>query len=262
MAQHRADATRMLDDRGYSGHLIRGQPPHHLIEEGVRHRIVNSYYWKEQCFGLNAATLLDRCADITFIGGTYHDGQRPTPFLCLAFKMLQLGIDDDILLYYLREGGEEFKYLRALAAFYVRLTSERSEDVYTRLEGFLSDYRKLRTRGNAGWGVTTIDEFVDDLIQKDRVCATSFWKLVGRGQLEDEEKLEERVSPLQHLLDAEEEDDDREGGRDSESDEANGQARRAERDGKTPNPHYLLDRSDEDTKQYGALHTNGEIEDG
>ena len=48
MASHRADAKRMLDDRGYSGHLIRGQPPHLLFEEAVRNRITESYYWKEQ----------------------------------------------------------------------------------------------------------------------------------------------------------------------------------------------------------------------
>ena len=120
----------MLDDRGYSGHLIRGQPPHLLLEEGVRHRIVNSYYWKEQCFGLNAATLCDRATELTCVGGTYNAGQRATPFLCLVLKMLQLGVEADILEEYLAQG--EFKYLRVLAAFYVRLTAEVPEGVYGR----------------------------------------------------------------------------------------------------------------------------------
>jgi pre-mRNA-splicing factor 38A len=202
----RADASLFLDDRGYSGHLIRGQPPHLLFEEAVRNRIIDSYYWKEQCFGLNAATLCDRAVDLTFIGGTYNDGQRPTPFLCLAFKMLQLNIDNDVLDCYLQEGGEDFKYLRALAAFYIRLTSESSEEVYKRLEPWLEDFRKLRRRGNGGFSLTTVDGFVDELMTRERVCGTSFWKLVGRQQLEDEDRLEERVSPLQWMVDQEEED--------------------------------------------------------
>jgi pre-mRNA-splicing factor 38A len=207
----KADASLFLDDRGYSGHLIRNAPPHLLFEEAVRNRIIDSYYWKEQCFGLNAATLCDRAVDLTFIGGTYSDGQRPTPFLCLAFKMLQLNIESEILDAYLSEGGEEFKYLRALAAFYIRLTSETSEDVYRRLEPYLEDYRKLRRRTNQGYSLTTIDEFVDDLFVKERVCATSFWKLVARQQLEDEDRLEERVSPLAHMLEEDGEEDGGEG---------------------------------------------------
>ncbi|KAI9665139.1 MAG: hypothetical protein M1831_002149 [Alyxoria varia] len=206
-ARHRADAARMLDDRGYTGHLIRGQPPHLLIEEGVRHRIVNSYYWKEQCFGLNAATLCDRAAELTCVGGTYNAGQRATPFLCLVFKMLQLGVEEDILEEYLKQ--EDFKYLRAVAAFYVRLTAEASESVYTRLEPLLLDKRKLRRRGNNGFGLTYVDEFVDGLLAKERVCATSLWKLVPRGQLEDEDKLEERVSPVAWMLESDNEEEEK-----------------------------------------------------
>lgn len=210
----RADASLFLDDRGYSGHLIRGQPPHLLFEEAVRNRIVDSYYWKEQCFGLNAATLCDRAVDLAFIGGTFNDGQRPTPFLCLAFKMLQLNVEPDIVEEYLGAGGEDFKYLRALAAFYIRLTSEDGVDVYRKLEPHLEDYRKLRRRNNAGYTLTTMDDFVDDLLTKERVCATSLWKLVPRTQLEDEDKLDERVSPVAHMLD--ESEDERNGGSEQE----------------------------------------------
>jgi hypothetical protein len=56
MAAHRADASSFLDNRGYKGPLIRGVNPATLFEKAVRDRITDSYYWKEQCFGLNAAT--------------------------------------------------------------------------------------------------------------------------------------------------------------------------------------------------------------
>ena len=83
---HQADARRALDERGYTGALIHGDNPLKLFEKAVRDRIIDSYYWKEQCFGLNAATILDRALELTFIGGTYGVAQKPTPFLCLAFK--------------------------------------------------------------------------------------------------------------------------------------------------------------------------------
>lgn len=96
----------MLDDRGYEGVLIRGQNPALLMEKAVRDRITESYYWKEQCFGLNAATLCDRAVELTFIGGTYGQ-QKPTPFLCLAFKLLQLTPEREIVLEYLH--NKDFK---------------------------------------------------------------------------------------------------------------------------------------------------------
>jgi pre-mRNA-splicing factor 38A len=199
---HRADASNTLDNRGYTGPLIRGVNPATLIETAVRDRITDSLYWKESCFGLNAATLLDRAVEVSYIGGTYGVGMKPTPFICLAFKLLTLVPEKEIVLEYLGRGGEEWKYLRALAAFYVRLTFD-SVAVYRVLEPFLEDKRKLRRRRKEGYTLTHMDEFVDELLVKDRVCGTSLWKLPARQILEDEGRLEERVSPMQGELDEE-----------------------------------------------------------
>ncbi|KAK2773129.1 hypothetical protein FQN52_006105 [Onygenales sp. PD_12] len=241
MAHHRADASALLDNRGYSGPLIRGVNPATLFEKAVRDRITDSYYWKEQCFGLNAATLCDRAVELSYIGGTYGVGQKPTPFLCLAFKMLQLTPEKDVILEYLnfhdpendrdndedRAGSDaedqngdsgvlkavgDFKYLRALAAFYIRLTFDAAE-IYKTLEPLLADYRKLKRRTKDGFALTYIDQFVDDLLNKDRVCGTSLWKLPSRTQLEDLDLLEERVSPLADEL--EDIDRDSDGSQDS-----------------------------------------------
>ncbi|KAM3416392.1 Pre-mRNA-splicing factor 38 [Cercospora zeina] len=193
---HQADAKRALDERGYTGTLVRGDNPLKLFEKPVRDRIVDSYYWKEQCFGLNAATLLDRAVELTFIGGTYGVAQKPTPFLCLAFKLLQLLPEREIITFYLEKAGEEFKYLRALAAFYIRLAWEKDEEVYATLEPYLADGRKLKRRTREGWALTYMDEFVDDLLNKTRVCATTLPKINPRLQLEDADKLEPRESAL------------------------------------------------------------------
>ncbi|KAF2205254.1 PRP38-domain-containing protein [Delitschia confertaspora ATCC 74209] len=235
---HRADASALLDDRGYSGALIRGQNPALLFEKAVVDRITESYYWKEQCFGLNTATLCDRAAELSYIGGTYGGMGKPTPFLCLAFKLAQLVPEKEIVLEYLNfdaegvdvhgngegdatEGGDEdvkseaeeghnshsngqprkapqkgeFKYLRALAAFYIRLAWE-PVDIYKTLEPLLADYRKLKRRTRDGFALTYVDQFVDDLLTKDRACATSLWKLPSREHLEELDMLEPRVSPL------------------------------------------------------------------
>ncbi|KAL9606088.1 MAG: hypothetical protein Q9179_000714 [Wetmoreana sp. 5 TL-2023] len=183
----------MLDTRGYTGPLIHNTNPLHLLETPVRDRITESYYWKEQCFALNAATLCDKAAQLTYIGGTYGQ-QKPTPFLCLLFKLLQLLPEREIVMLYLQQ--REFKYLTALAAFFVRLTFEAKE-VYKVLEPLLGDWRKLRRRTReGGWRVDWMDQFVDDLLVKDRVCATSLRKLPNRMILEDLGQLEVRVSPL------------------------------------------------------------------
>ena len=116
-------------------------------------------------------------------------------------------------------GGEKFKYLRALACFYVRLTRQ-AKDVYRLLEGYLGDYRKLRRRGRMGTSLTYMDAFVDDLLVKERVCGTTLWKMPKREVLEDLDVLEPRVSPLgdiEDLLESDVEEVEEENGRESDS---------------------------------------------
>ncbi|KAK0633226.1 PRP38 family-domain-containing protein [Immersiella caudata] len=207
---HRADERRFLDERGSAGPLApNGLNPATIMEKAVRERIVDSYFYKEQCFAVNEADIVDRVVEhVDFIGGVYGVVQKPTPFLCLAFKLLQLAPSDAILEEYLKFGGEKFKYLRALAVFYIRLTRPDKE-VYTRLEPLLEDGRKLRRKGRNGTSLTYVDVFIDDLLTKDRVCATSLWKMRKRDILEDLELLEPRVSPLGNIEDLLEEEDER-----------------------------------------------------
>ncbi|KAK7207305.1 PRP38 family-domain-containing protein [Myxozyma melibiosi] len=187
--------------------------PARLIEKIIRERIFDSLYWKEQCFGLSAATICDRAAELTYIGGQYGQ-QRPTPFLCLAFKMIQLQPEREIVEEYL--AAEDFKYLRALAAFFIRLTYP-AVDVYKLLEPLLSDYRKLRIRNMNGFRLTYMDEFVDALLTEERVCDIALPRLPKRMVLEDTEELDPRESALGSEL--EDSDEDEEGGEKSESEE-------------------------------------------
>lgn len=231
---HLADAKGLLDSRGlYDGATVHGVNPLLLVEKIIRERIFESLYWKEQAFGLNgkphnppcshafstneptAATLLDRAVELTYIGGQYSN-QKPTPFLCLVFKLLQLHPQREIVLEYLND--TEFKYLRAVAALYIRLTWS-AVDIFKTLEPLMTDFRKLRVRGLGGWRLTHMDEFIDELLTKERVCDIALPHIKTRAMLEDADELEARDSALGSEVESEGEVGE-EGGEEGEEEQA------------------------------------------
>ncbi|WRT67780.1 uncharacterized protein IL334_004754 [Kwoniella shivajii] len=178
---------------------VHGGNPQYLIEKVIRARIYDSLYWKEQCFALTAESIIDKSIILKSIGGV-TDRNTPTPFISLTLKLLQLQPEKEILIEYLL--AEEFKYLRALAAFYIRLTF-RSMDVYEILEPLMKDYRKLRVAHSGGYSLTYFDEFIDDLLTKERVCDIILPRLTQRSVLEETEGLEPRKSLLEEGEDEE-----------------------------------------------------------
>ena len=52
----------------------------------------------------------------------------------------------------------------------------------------------------AGYDIVCMDEFVDQLLNKDRVCDVILPRLAKRTYLEDEGVLDPRKSPLEELL--------------------------------------------------------------
>ncbi len=54
-----------------------------------------------------AETLIDKAIEMKAIGGVYGN-QKPTEFLCLLLKLLQIQPEKEILLEYLQ--ADEFKY--------------------------------------------------------------------------------------------------------------------------------------------------------
>ncbi|TFY83604.1 hypothetical protein EWM64_g394 [Hericium alpestre] len=160
---------------------IHGQNPQFLVETVIRNRIYESTYWKERCFALTAETLIDQAIAMRHIGGVYGN-QRPTEFLCLLLKLLQIQPEKEILVEYLQ--ADEFKYLRALAAMYIRMTFSTAE-VYELLEPLLKDFRKLRYRTMTGYSLTYIDEFVDQLLNDERVCDIILPRIAKRAILEE-----------------------------------------------------------------------------
>jgi pre-mRNA-splicing factor 38A len=179
---------------------IHGTNPQNLIEYITRQRIYDSQYWKEQLFGCTAADVAEKAAlQLQAIGGSYGGNAKPTRFLCLVLKMLQIQPDDDIIDELIN--NENFKYVRALGAFYLRLTG-RPADIYEKLEPLYNDYRKLKYRNPTDWTLLHMDQFIDRLLTEDRVCGIALPRLPKRGILLDAGYLDgPRRSAVKVLLD-------------------------------------------------------------
>lgn len=178
---------------------VHGTNPQYLIEKIIRSRIYDSKFWKEQCFALTAELLVDKAMEIRYVGGVFGGNIRPTPFLCLTLKMLQIQPEKDIVIEFIK--NEEFKYVRALGAFYLRLTGT-SLDCYKYLEPLYNDNRKLRNQNRSGqFEIMHMDEYIDELLRNDRVCDIILPRVQKRMILEENNELEPKVSALDDDLD-------------------------------------------------------------
>ncbi|XP_064386956.1 pre-mRNA-splicing factor 38A-like [Halichondria panicea] len=187
---------------------IKGTNPQYLVEKIIRTRIYDCKYWKEDCFGLTAELLVDRALELDHIGGIFSANIKPTPFLCLILKMLQIQPSKDIIIEFIKM--PDYKYVRALGAFYLRLTGDTME-CYNYLEPLYNDYRKLkRMNKNGELELLHIDEFVDELLNQDRACDVILPRIQKRHILEQLEQLEPRVSALDEDLSGGESDEEEE----------------------------------------------------
>uniref|UniRef100_A0A3B3YK62 Pre-mRNA-splicing factor 38B n=1 Tax=Poecilia mexicana TaxID=48701 RepID=A0A3B3YK62_9TELE len=191
---------------------IHGTNPQYLVEKIIRTRIYESKYWKEECFGLTAELVVDKAMELKFVGGVYGGNIKPTPFLCLTLKMLQIQPEKDIIVEFIK--NEDFKYVRLLGAMYMRLTGT-AVDCYKYLEPLYNDYRKIKSQNRNGeFELMHVDEFIDELLHAERVCDIILPRLQKRQVLEEAEMLDPRVSALEEDLDevesSEEEDEEEE----------------------------------------------------
>ena len=66
-----------------------------------------------------AETIIDKAIELKAIGGVYGN-QKPTEFLCLLLKMLQIQPEKEILLEYLQ--ADEFKCVCSFFTLYLSPT--------------------------------------------------------------------------------------------------------------------------------------------
>ena len=177
---------------------VHGTNPQNLVEKITRLKIYNSLYWKEQCFGLTSESIVDKAVCLKYYGGTYAGNNKPTNFLCLLLKMLQLQPEKEIVIEFIK--NEDFKYVRALGAFYMRLVG-KPEEIHKYLEPLYNDYRKIIFRGMRGWEVKHIDEFIDSLLTEELFCDIALPYLPKRRKLEELNLLQPRRSALEDDID-------------------------------------------------------------
>jgi pre-mRNA-splicing factor 38A len=171
---------------------VHGTNPQNLVEKIVRTKIYECTYWKAHCFALNAETIIDRAVELRCVGGTYGGTRKPTDFICLVLKMLQIQPEKEIIREFIF--NEDYKYLRLLGAacckptapnattdpaaaaagaFYLRLTGKGPE-VYSYLEPLYGDYRKVRMMTAEGnYVLTHVDELVDMMLHQDHMFDTT-----------------------------------------------------------------------------------------
>ncbi|KAH0994418.1 hypothetical protein GBA52_018282 [Prunus armeniaca] len=178
-----------------SAKSIRGTNPQNLVEKIVRSKIYQNTYWKEQCFGLTAETLVDKAMGLDHIGGTFGGNRKPTPFMCLVMKMLQIQPEKEIVIEFIK--NDDYKYVRILGAFYLRLMGTDT-DVYQYLEPLYNDYRKSRRNlADRNYTLTHVDEVIDELLTKDYSCDIVMPRSKKRWTLEANGSLELRKSALE-----------------------------------------------------------------
>lgn len=155
--------------------------PQNIIEKIVRLKMYETAYWKEHCFGLTAAGVVEKAVRLRYVAGTYGGNRVPSDFMCLVLKMLQIQPEKEIILEYIK--NEDYKYVRILGmtatvhmrvnssphlgAFYLRLVG-RALDVYNYLEPLYNDYRRVRTRlADGSFALTHVDELIDEMLHSD-----------------------------------------------------------------------------------------------
>ncbi|KAH8866613.1 Pre-mRNA-splicing factor 38A [Schistosoma japonicum] len=187
-------ANRTVKD----AHTVHGTNPQYLLEKIVRSRIYESKFWKEHCFALTAELLVDKAVELRYVGGVFSGSVKPTPFLCLTLKMLQIQPDKDIVIEFIKQ--EPYKYARALGAFYLRLVGD-SVEIYKYLETLYNDFRRLKFQDKMGnFSLVYMDDFIDQLLTEERVCDVILPRLQKREVLEELNGLEPRQSLLNEDL--------------------------------------------------------------
>ena len=159
--------------------------PQTLIPTILRNKIFESRYWKQECFALDAESLIDRARELTYIGFTSGGFHRPCPFVCLLAKLLQISPDMEILLSYLEftdgkpvnDGFEQLsdlRYLRALTAVYMRLVC-KPVVLFKYLESLYGDFRKLVILSNSGiFESIRMDQWIEQLLDHHSTLVLGF----------------------------------------------------------------------------------------
>lgn len=187
-------AFRMANTTDRDAARVHSTDPQFLVEKLSRERIYASRYWREHCFGVSVSDVVSLVTDLRFVGGLSGAARKPSPFICLVLKLLQLGPTRDVVQEFFAQ--PHFKYATILAAFYLRLVGD-TLDIYTALEPLLADYRKVVVQDDCGrFSVSNVDQIIDRLLEDEDVFGVKLPRIQRRGVCENELGLNPRCSAL------------------------------------------------------------------
>jgi pre-mRNA-splicing factor 38A len=160
---------------------VHGVDPQLLVEKIIRERIYESAFYRGSCDTLDFDALHKVATTLNYIGGTFAN-TKPVPFICILLKLLQIQPSPENVDKLIHDSN---KYVVALGLFYARLVRD-AKTCYSRIEGFLLDYRKLRHRQLDGtFTLMHFDEFADNLLRLDRFCGIILPRIAKRKFLEE-----------------------------------------------------------------------------
>jgi len=165
--------------------------------------------------------------------------QKPSKFLCLILKMLQIQPEKEIVYEFIKNA--DYKYVSALGCFYLRLLG-RQEEIYECLEPLYNDYRKLRYRQRDGkYTIIRMDEFIDELLTRETSCEVVLPRISKRQLLEETGTLKPRSSALEDLDEDDEAliEESKENGDNAESKEDGENPEDQKEDGENPRAEVL-----------------------
>ncbi len=161
---------------------IHGKDPQFLLGKILRLRVYDSNYWKLNCAFLEQDTVVKRMLELQYVGGTFGAYGEPSPFVCILLKMLQVQPPLELVINKLLAQGAH-KYVRAVAAFYVRMVAS-PVTIYTTLEPLRSDNRPLRLRDGSGWAMVHMDDVIHALLNDRHLYDVDFPHLPPRHVVE------------------------------------------------------------------------------
>ena len=134
------------------------------IDPITKEKVVRSLYWTQRCARLDVLGVCEAAIDLQFVGGVVGEYRTPTPYLCLLYRLLELGPTTETIEAMWKQ--EVHKYLRVMALHYARLVASKkphgAAEAKTMLaEVMEADYRKIKSRQLDG-------KFV--LVHVDEVC--------------------------------------------------------------------------------------------
>ena len=64
---------------------IKGSDPRHLLEKITREKVYGSVYWKQECFGLTAETIVDKATELRLVRDLNNNNSKSILYYTICY---------------------------------------------------------------------------------------------------------------------------------------------------------------------------------